>query len=75
MRNSCSVMTPRSTCALDVDAVELEALGEHVAEVERHAPRQRLQAHERDQLAEARVDLEELAVLGLHLQRRRSGSA
>jgi len=49
------------------DAVELEPLGEYVAKVERQAPRQRLQAHQGHQLAQAGIDLEELAVLGLHL--------
>ena len=51
-----------------VDAVEAKALGEDIAEVERDAPRQRLQVHERDQLAQARIDLEELAVLGAELE-------
>src|SRR5207244_13424189 len=51
-----------------VDAVEAKALGEDVTEVERDAPRQRLQIHERDQLAQARVDLEELPVLGAELE-------
>ena len=49
------------------DVVELEALGEHVAKVERQVPRQRLQAHQGHELAQAGIDLEELAVLGLHL--------
>src|SRR5581483_3035342 len=47
-----------------LDAVEAKALRKDIAEVERDAPRQRLQVHERDQLAEPRIDLEELAVLG-----------
>src|SRR5207244_308931 len=51
-----------------VDMVEAKTLGEHVAEVERDAPRQRLQVHERDQLAQAGIDLEELAVLGVELE-------
>src|SRR5205085_5178991 len=46
-----------------VDAIEAKALRKHVAEVEPDAPRQRLQVHERDQLADAGIDLEELAVL------------
>src|SRR5215813_3072086 len=46
-----------------LDAIEAKAFGEHVAEVERNAPRQRLQVHERDELADARIDLEELTVL------------
>src|SRR5919201_967410 len=38
------------------------------AGIEADASRQRLQAHERDQLAQAGFDLEELAVLGLELE-------
>ena len=51
-----------------LDVIEAEALREDVAEVERDAPRQRLQVHERDQLAQAGIDLEELAVLGVELE-------
>src|SRR5205085_10932400 len=53
---------------LGLDAVELEALREHVAEVQANALGKRLQAHERDQLADARLDLEELPVFGDQLQ-------
>ena len=50
------------------DVVEREALAEDVAEVERDAPRQRLQRQHAQQLADARIDLRELAGPGLQLE-------
>src|SRR5690606_12583580 len=53
-----------SGCA---DTLEGETLREHVAEIEGNAPRQRLQAHQRNQLPEARLDLQKLALVRLQV--------
>ena len=53
------------------DVVEREAFAEHVAEIERDPPRQRLQRQHAEQLADARIDLRELP--GARLQREVAG--
>jgi hypothetical protein len=47
--------------------IEGEALREHVAEVQRQPPRQRLQVEHAQELGRARIDLQELARMHIHV--------
>ena len=60
--NSCICQHAALDLRRGVDAVPLESLGEHVAKIQRDALRQHLQAHQRHQLTDAGIDLQELSV-------------
>jgi len=68
MRNPFKVISPLSTRASESMRSNLKPFEKNVAEIEADAARQLLQAHQRQQLADVGVDLEELAVGRLQLE-------